>query len=348
MQLGAGPEAECEGQQSEERAEGRHQNRPQPDASGVRDRRLERLALFVQMFGKIEQHDAVFDHKADQKNQAHRGRHVQIGAGENQERERAAQRQRRGNQNQRRGDERAELHDEHRKHQKGADAKHHQQLAKRLPLRFVLTADFVGIADRQRQLRQRGSNISHCAAQIAALETAGHAGHAAQVLPQQLGLAIRSDRLGHRGNRHQLSPTCANQCLRQLDWVESKRVGQPDSDRHLAIRQAQLGRDFAEPRTSELIGDILNGQTKARARDRIDLPGHFRIAFLHPDHVDDAVDLAEHGFHRFGEARQLVWIVTENLDIDGRRGAFQVAELILKELNELHIGERRGFVDGRP
>src|SRR5204863_9708984 len=89
----------------------------------------------------------------------------------------------------------AELNHQHGKYQEGAEPEHHQELAERLALRFVLPADFIRIADRQRKFLKSGPNIADRAAKIAAFEAPRDARHAAQVFAKELRLSVRPCRM---------------------------------------------------------------------------------------------------------------------------------------------------------
>ena len=100
----------------------------------MRDGGVEGLALLMQMLGEVEQHDAVLDHEADEQNDPHRRRDVQIGAGQHQQQQGPAERQGCREQNQHSRYPGAELDHENREDEYRRDAEDHQQLAERLLL----------------------------------------------------------------------------------------------------------------------------------------------------------------------------------------------------------------------
>ena len=64
-----------------------------------------------------------------------------------------------------------------------------------------------------------------------------------------------------------------------------------------------------------------------------------------PDDVDDALDLVHHLLDRSREFREAIGIVAEDLHLDRLRIAFEVAEHVLQQLDELDLDERGGLVD---
>ena len=108
--------------------------------------------------------------QADEQDEPHRRRDVQVGAGEPQQHQPAAERQRRRQQDQQRRQPGAELGDEDHEHEEAGEREHEEQLPERRRLVCVLAADFVGVADRQRQPGEPRADLVDGAAEIALLE----------------------------------------------------------------------------------------------------------------------------------------------------------------------------------
>ena len=105
---------------------------------------------------------------------------------------------------------------------------------------------------------------------------------------------------------------------------------------------------LAEPVCRHLVGHLLDRHADALTGDGIDVPRHFRVAALHADDVDDAVDLGKHLLDRLRELGELVRIVAEDLDLDRRRRSLEIAKHVLQQLHEFDFGQRCGFLQLRP
>ena len=100
----------------------------------------------------------------------HRRGDVQVHTGQPEHQERARERERRGQHNQRGWQPRLKVDDQNGKNQNDRQRENHQQLAERLSLRIVLSANLVGIADRQLELFDLRANLCDRAAEIAISE----------------------------------------------------------------------------------------------------------------------------------------------------------------------------------
>ncbi len=85
MQLAPRPDAQREREQSEQRAQRRHQDGAEPDPGGFADRRLQRHARFPHpQPGEVEQDDPVLHDQPDEQDEPHEGGDVQRRAGHEQ------------------------------------------------------------------------------------------------------------------------------------------------------------------------------------------------------------------------------------------------------------------------
>ena len=74
------------------------------------------------------------------------------------------------------------------------------------------------------------------------------------------------------------------------------------------------------------------------------VPRHLGVALLHADDVDDALTLFIISSTGLGQLREAIGIVAEDLHLDRLGIAFEVAEHVLQQLNELDVDERRRLV----
>ena len=121
---------------------------------------------------------------------------------------------------QHRRQEPAELDDEDEEDERGGDREDRQQLAERLPLRGILTADLGRVADRQLQAWQLRLDLGDGAPEIAALEPPGHERHLSQVLALEDDLALA--RAGRREAGKRNGPSVARR-------APASRPAGPDS-----------------------------------------------------------------------------------------------------------------------
>ena len=252
----------------------------------------------VQLLGEVEQHDAVLHHQADQQDQPHRRRDVQVGAGEQQQQQRAAERQRRGQQDQQSPAVNARnwITQDREAPARRASAEHHQQLAERLPLRLVLPADLVACSRPAASARASFAlDLGDRAAEVAPLEAAGDERHLPQVLAQQLAPARwRASSCATARDRHELA-VGACESASAAAWSGSKRNAIRQRTRTGTLRSSSRRSvaHVAEPAAGELVRRPARRSARARPRppDR-----SFQVTSglprCMPDDVDDAVDLA--------------------------------------------------------
>src|SRR5262249_1567978 len=142
LHLASGAEAKGKGQQAEEGAEGGHKDRAQPHASGVANRRLERESLVAHPQPReVEEDDPILDDEAYKEDQSHERRNVEGGAGEEEGRHRADEREGRGEEHHRGLDERLELDDHHANDARGGEGEDEEEGAEGLLLTGVLPAE---------------------------------------------------------------------------------------------------------------------------------------------------------------------------------------------------------------
>ena len=240
---------------------------------------------------------------------------------------------------------------QHREHQHRGDAEHHQQLAERLPLRLVLPADLVGVADRQLQLPRAVDRIS-----ATALPRSRPSRRAVtSAMPRRFSRS--SSRLAVGPRRRAPGSTPARACRRcvrssvcgSCDGIEADRVRQPHPHRHAAIEQAQVG---AAPRRATPPTAAARPARRSGRRGPRPTGSTFHVTSGLPRCMPTTSTTPSilPSISSTGSAicSSTLRIVAEDLDFDRRRAAFEIAEHVLQQLHELDLGERRRLLQLRP
>ena len=227
---------------------------------------------------------------------------------------------------------------------------HHQQLAERLPLRLVLPADFGGVADRQLQRRAACLDLGDRAAEVAVLR--GAPSRAPSVAGSRA--AARSGRSARRrvrdrAERHQScrrprESACAASCCGSNRYASGSRT-------RTGMRRSS-SRKSVGTSPSQRVRELL--ATPARRSARSGRPPPDRsptstsgLPRCTPTTSTTPVTFLEHLLDRLGELGQRVGIVAEDLHLDRRRRALEIAEHVLQQLDELDLDERRRLLQLR-
>ncbi len=237
MQLAPRPDAEGEGEQAEQGAQRRHQNRAEPHARGFPDGDLERYVLGLHPQPReIEQNDPVLHDEADQQDQAHERGDVQSRAGHEQEPQRADERDGRHEQDDQRLDKRLELHHHHRAHTGDGKAEHEQQGAEGFLLARVLTSEDEPHARGHGVDAEHPLDVSHDAAQRAAADPRRHGDHLLLVLAIEAHPGLgRSERRETAERRDAARHGALDGQRAQPERVEPHRIGRPHAHGHRPV-----------------------------------------------------------------------------------------------------------------
>ena len=295
---------------------------------------------------EVDQHDAVLDDQSDEQYESHRRRDVQVRAGQQQQQKAPAERQWRREQDQHRGSESTELHDENDENERRGDAEHRQQFAERLLLR--------------RRTGRRSRRVAHwqCAA------TASSPRISLTALPRsRFSRRAVTSAICRRFSRisSDLPVGRRSMCARRRAGTElpspaaHRRVAPVCRDRTGTHRGSARARESfdraaaARSRTSpshaseSCSADLLDGQPKRAAATGSmfhvisGLPRSTPTTSTTPVSSRASVSTCSR------EVRQHVGIVAENLDLDRRRAALEVAEHVLQQLDEFDFELRRRF-----
>ena len=264
-----------------------------------------------------------------------------------QQQQRAAERQRRRQQDQQRRQPGAELDDEDRRTPAARRARTPAAARGTPPLRLVLAADLVGVADRQRQLSRaaRGSRRRRCRGRGprgARSRAPSAAGSRACSSACPFGALHRRD----RRQRHRRAVGRADAACRPAapDRSGRRRAG---GRAPASCDRAGAARSATSPSQSPAIWSrhLLHGQAVARRPppDRSSTsPRDCRAARRRRRRRRRPCSSIV--LDRLGELRQAFGIVAEDLHLDRLGAALEVAEHVLQQLHELDVDERRRLV----
>ena len=163
---------------------------------------------------------------------------------------------------------------------------------------------------------------------------AGHERHLAQVLAQQLGLAVGARRVGERRDRHEPPSAADGQPARRAGSKRSGRSGRAparersSSRRSVATTPSQAAESW--PATCSTVSPTRPAASGSTCQ--VDL----RVAALHADHVDHARRLRQPRLDAPASSASSAGSSPKILTSMGS-GALEVAEHVLQELDELDL-----------
>ena len=174
--------------------------------------------------------------------------------------------------------------------------------------------------------------------------------HAAQVLAQQLRLAVRRASGAPRATPASSSPSPrADQRLRQPRRIEPERVRQAHAHRHAAIEQPQIGGTSPSHAAASCVAHLSTVSPSAR-RWRPDRSSHVTSGLPRCMPTTSTTPSIFSSISSTGSASvsSTLGVVAEDLHLDRRRAALEVAEHVLQQLDELDLGQRRRLLQLRP
>src|SRR6267143_352364 len=232
LHLAARPKAKREWEQSEKRAERRHENRAHSHA-----RRLDDALLESDIFGlhpmprKIEQNDAILHDQAHEKNQPHERRYVEGRSRDQQQKHRANERQRRSQQHDQRLDERLELQHHDRDDARYRQSEHEKESAKCFLLARVLPAELDPNSRRSFLTRQYLFHIVDDATERSSSHITGYRDHLLLIFSQQLRTRLARGKCGKSSERNgRAGLRRDNRYGAKLVGIVADAIGRPNAD----------------------------------------------------------------------------------------------------------------------
>src|SRR6516164_9502462 len=349
--LGTRADGECEREHAGDGREGSHGDGAQTAAAGLDERFFRRKTKEAITLIRVEEKDAIFGDDTDDHNHAHEGRDVE-GCARDKKREKAAKGGEQGGREN--GDGRGkstEFEKKNDKEKSKSEYENHKKVAEGFLLFLVKATVFD--ADRRRQMKLVDGFLDggNTRAEVRAFKAAGDLDEALEILAADFRLAGIG---GHRGKRTERggAPRCAGE----------KSVAHPAQGRAILLREAHAnrvgaivqnngrGRGFAFENSGGIGGDFFRGEAGAGGdggvhliSDRWATDGVFD-SIQDINHVrnffDGVGDTRRGGFKEFG-------VGGKELDDDWLGLAGEVADHVLKDLNEFDVGAGLGLLNLR-
>ena len=175
------------------------------------------------------------------------------------------------------------------------------------------------------------------AAEVSVLQTSRQRSHQPLVLAVQLSCAPYLFHLRDASQRHDLFARRNDGILPDIGVVHPKTIGKAHADPHGTVGLAKGSLRQAEKPRADLLRNLVHGQAQPSRERGVNVKDDFGIAFQNSLVVHDPWDLLDFGANLLGRLSQHGHAVAEQLNLHRFGRAFQVADHILQNLDELDL-----------